>query len=165
MTVQNATGSELTRRLGQSRERVILSCRFDGPPMPGSWKPPSATPPQPSNQRFRSNDHLGHAKKRVARCATYGSGTAVVFKTANQLQNATIRARDADSSRCLRTADETSRESPFAVAFRWRRLLACAFKKPNHRGLPSHCARNAYRRYAKLAAIWLRKRGRKIAGA
>jgi hypothetical protein len=40
------------------------------------------------------------------------------FKTANQLQNATISPHHADSLRCLRTADDTSREIAFAVAFR-----------------------------------------------
>jgi hypothetical protein len=42
----------------------------------------------------------------------------LVFKTANQLQNATISPHHADSLRCLRTADDTSPEIAFAVAFR-----------------------------------------------
>ena len=93
-------------------------------------------------------------------CAT---DLADIFKTANQLQNATISARAPDSSRRLRTSDETWRETAVAVAFRWSGALARRFHTADHRRWSSHCARKHVRGRRKLAVISPRERGRKIA--
>jgi len=124
-----------------------------------SWKTaPDATPIH-RDERFCSDDH----SDLLQSAARFATGLADIFKTANQLQNATISARAPDSSRRLRTSDETWRETAVAVAFRWSGALARRFHTADHRRWSSHCARKHVRGRRKLAVISRRERGRKIA--